>query len=89
MLEKPAGKLKSIQSHNLRFAAILIILPGKTDRLPVKRLNPGIAEGHPVRIAAKIADNMLRRLKRLLAKNNPFFRIKTVYKRIKIAWQSK
>jgi len=43
MLEKPPGKLSSGKRQNLGFSLILIILPGKTDRFAVKRLNPGIA----------------------------------------------
>jgi len=89
MLKKPPGKLGGIKRHHLGFSLIFIILPGKTDRLPVKKGDPGIADGHPVRIAAKIADYMLRRLKRFLTKNHPFLRIKAIHKGSKIIWRGK
>ena len=89
MLKKPAGKLSGLKRHQLRLTLIFIILPEKTDRLSIKRLNSRITNSHPMRISTKIANHMLRRLKGFLTKNNPFLCIKAIYKRSKITGYGK
>jgi hypothetical protein len=69
--KKPPGKLHRLKCHNFRFSVILIILPGKTDGLTVKRLDSRIADSHPVSIAAKITNHMSRSLKWFFSENNP------------------
>ena len=56
--EEPAQELRRGQGHLPLLAAVGVILPAEGDTHPVKRQKPMVGDGHAMRVAAQIAENL-------------------------------
>lgn len=73
MHQKPADKLLAGNRYLFPLPLIFIVFGSKCNRRIRHTFDAVIADGNPVRVPAKVLNNRLRAMERLLTVRNPFF----------------
>ncbi len=87
--QESAQELICGDRHDLRLAAVRIVFPAKRDAIILERNQSMVADGHAVRIAGEIVQNMFRTSEGWLGVDHPVFAEEESQERVESAGLSK